>query len=43
MNIWGTLYTLVLIFVIHFFLKKVYTIINRDWREGMINGLSSAQ
>ena len=43
MNIWGALYTLILVFVIYFFLKKVYAIINRDWREGMGNISSGAQ
>lgn len=43
MDIWGALYTLILLFVIYFFLKKVYAIIYRDWREGMTNISSGAQ
>ncbi len=37
MNIWGTFYTLVLLFVIFFFLKMGYHAIDRWWREGMVN------
>ncbi len=46
MNIWGTFYTFVLVFVIYFFLKLVYHTIDKWWREGMANNhynLSSAQ
>lgn len=43
MNIWGTFYTFILMFVIYFFLKKVYYILYKDWREGMVNQLSGAQ
>ena len=34
MNILGTFYTLVLVFIIYFFLKMVYYKIGKKWREG---------